>query len=47
MTKVISNLSKPLIQRDGGSDNNKVYVNIIYNFYVIVTSRRKLDGFKW
>ena len=47
MTKVISTPSKTLMQRDGGGDNNKFYVKNIYNFYVIVTSRRKLDGFKW
>ena len=37
----------PSIDRDVGGDNNKVYVKIIDNFYVIVTARRNLDGFKW
>ena len=44
MTSNIKNISK---RCDGGGDNNKVYVKIIYNFYVIVTARKKLDGFKW
>ena len=47
LPKVTSTLSKWFMERDGADDNNKVYINIIYNFYVIVTYRRKLDGFKW
>ena len=40
-------LSKQSTERDCGGDNNKVYAKMIDNFYVIVTDRRKLDGFKW
>ena len=47
LAKVTINLSKRSTERDGGGDKNKVYVKIIDNFYVIVTARRKLDGFKW
>ena len=42
-----STISKRPMERDGGGDNNKVYVKIIDNFYVIINARRKLDGFKW
>ena len=45
--KVASTLSKLTTDHDGGVDNNKIYVMIIDNFYVIVTARKKLDGFKW
>ena len=47
LPKVTSTLSKQSTERDGGADNNKVYVNIIDNLYVILTARRKLDEFKW
>ena len=33
-------LSKQPKEHDGGADKNKVYVNIIDNFYVIVMARR-------
>ena len=46
LPKVTSTLSKRSTEHDGGGDNNKVYVKIIDNFYVIVNARRKLDGFK-
>ena len=45
LPKVTSTLSKQPTKRDGGGDKNKVYVKIIDNFYVIITSRRKLDVF--
>ena len=47
MTKATCTLSKKLTGRDGGGDNNKAYVNIIDNFYVIVTNRIMIDGFRW
>ena len=47
LPKVTSTIRKQPTERDGGGVNNKVYVKIIYNFYVIVAARRKLDGFKW
>ena len=47
LPKVTSTLREQLTERDGGDDKNKVYVKIIDNFYVIVTARRKLYGFKW
>ena len=47
LPKVTCTLSKQSTGRDGGGDNNKVYVKIIDNFYVIINARRKLDGFKW
>ena len=47
LPKVTSTLREQLTERDGGDDKNKVYVKIIDNFYVIVTARRNLDGFKW
>ena len=46
LPKVTSTLSKQFTECAGGRDNNKVYVKIFYNFYVIVTNRRKLYGFK-
>ena len=45
LPKVTSILRKQLTDRDGVFDNNKFYVKIIDNFYVIITSRRKLDVF--
>ena len=42
-----STISKQPMERDGSGNKNKVYVKIIDNFYVIVTARRKLYGFKW
>ena len=45
--KVTSTISKRLKERDGGGENNKVYVKIIDNSHVIVTDRINLDGFKW
>ena len=47
MPKVTSTLSKQPSERDGGGENNKVYVKIIDKLYVIVTARINLDGFKW
>ena len=47
LPKVTSTLSKRSTECNGGCDNNKVYVKIIDSFYVIVTARRKVDGFKW
>ena len=44
MTSTIRKQSK---DRDVGGDDNKVYVKIIDNFYIIVIARRNLDGFKW
>ena len=47
LPKVTSTLSKESTECNGGGKKNKLYVNIIDKLYVIVTSRRKLDGFKW
>ena len=47
LPKVTSNLSKQPTERDGGGDNNEAYVKIFENFYVIVTNRRMIDGFRW
>ena len=47
LQKVTSSISKRLTERDGFGDNNKVYVENIDNFYVIVPDRRNLDGFQW
>ena len=47
LPKVTSTLSKRPTEHDDDGKNNKVYVKIIDNSYVIVTARRNLDGFKW
>ena len=47
LPKVTSTIRKQSKDRDVGGDDNKVYVKIIDNFYIIVIARRKLDGFKW
>ena len=38
MPKFISTLSKRLTEHVGDSNNKKIYVRIIENFYVIVTA---------
>ena len=45
LQKMTITLSKRSAGRYG--DNNKVYDKMIDKLYVIVTARRKLDGFKW
>ena len=47
LPKLTSTISKQPMERDGSGNKNKVYVKIIDKSFVIVTARRKLDGFKW